>query len=180
MPTAEKVAAVEELVGLLKESKGVYLTDFTGIDVPSFTQLRKQLRDEDVSYLVVKNRLAKLAVKDAGVDGLEEMFSGPTGLVCSDADAVAPARVLSKFAEDADGKPVIKAGYIDGQVYVDDQLETLAKLPSREVLLAKMVTAMQSPISGLAFSLNGILQKFVATLQAVADKRQEEGGAAAE
>ena len=176
MPTAEKEAAVEELTGILKEAKGVYLTDFTGLDVPSFTLLRKQLREESVSYRVIKNRLAKLAVKEAGVEGLEDLLSGPTGLVCSNEDAVAPARLLSKFAEDADGKPVIKAGYIGGQVYVDDQLVRLAKLPSREVLLGQMVSAMQSPISGLAFTLNGILQKLVGTIHAVAEKKKEKGG----
>jgi len=73
MPTAEKEAAVEELTGILKQAKGVYLTDFTGLDVPSFTLLRKQLREEAVSYRVIKNRLAKLAAKEAGVDGLEDL-----------------------------------------------------------------------------------------------------------
>ena len=175
MPTAQKVATVENLTQLLKQSKGIYLTDFTGLDVPTVTELRKQLRDVDVSFLVVKNRLAKIAVKEAGVEGLDDLFVGPTSLVCSDGDPVAPARVLSKFAEGSNGKPVIKAGYVDGDVYVDAQLEALAKLPSREVLLSKMVTAMQSPITGLVYTLNGVIQKFVATLQAVADKKQAEG-----
>lgn len=175
MPTAEKVATVESLTELLKQSKGVYLTDFTGLDVPTFTELRKKLREEEVSFLVVKNRLAKLAVKEAGVEGLDDLFTGPTGLVCSVSDPVAPARVLAKFANDSDGKPVIKAGYIEGDVYVDAQLEALAKLPPREVLLAQMVSAMQSPISGLVYTLSGILQKLVGTLQAVADKKNEEG-----
>lgn len=175
MPTAEKVATVESLTELLKQSKGIYLTDFTGLDVPTFTELRKKLREEQVSFLVVKNRLAKLAVKEAGVEGLDDLFIGPTGLVCTEDDAVAPARVLSKFAEGSDGKPVMKAGYIEGDVYLDAQLEALAKLPSREVLLGKMVSSMQSPISGLVYTLNGIIQKFVATLQAVADKKNEEG-----
>jgi large subunit ribosomal protein L10 len=175
MPTAEKVATVENLTALLKQSKGVYLADFTGLDVPTFTELRKKLREEDISFLVVKNRLAKLAVKEAGVEGLDGLFSGPTGLVCSEGDPVSPARVLTKFAETSDGKPAIKAGYIEGDVYVDAQLEALAKLPSREVLLGQMVTAMQSPIAGLVYALNGIIQKLVGTLQAVVDKKSEEG-----
>jgi large subunit ribosomal protein L10 len=176
MPTAEKVAAVEELTGVLKQAQGVYLADFTGLDVPAFTLLRKQLRAEAVSFRVIKNRLAKLAVKEAGVEGLDDLFTGPTGLVYADDDPVAPARLLAKFAEGSDGKPVIKAGYIDGQIYLDDQLEALSKVPPREVLLAQMVSAMQSPISGLVFTLGGILQKLVGTLQAVADKKKDEGG----
>jgi large subunit ribosomal protein L10 len=173
MPTTEKVATVATLTELLKQSKGVYLADFTGLDVPTFTELRKKLREEDISFLVVKNRLAKLAVKEAGVEGLDDMFSGPTGLVCSETDPVSPARVLAKFADDSGGKPVIKAGYIEGDVYVDAQLEALAKLPPREILLAQMVTAMQSPIVGLVYALNGIIQKLVGTLQAVVDKKKE-------
>ncbi len=176
MPTAEKEATVAELTDILKRAKGLYLTDFTGLDVPSFTLLRKQLREESVSCRVIKNRLAKLAIKRAGVEGLDDVLRGPTGLVCADEDPVAPARMLSKFAKETDGKPVIKAGYIDGEVFVADQVERLAQIPSRDVLLGQMVSAMQSPISGLAFTLNGILQKLVGTLHAVAEKKKEAGG----
>ena len=174
MPTAEKVAVVEELAEILKQSKGVYLTDFTGIDVPTFTQLRKRLRDESVAYRVVKNRLVLRAVQKVGLTGLGDMLTGPTGLATSDTDPVAPARVISEFAGQADGRPAIKAGFVDGKVYVDDELEALAKLPTREVLLVQMVTAVQSPLSGLAFCLNGILQKLVGTLHALAEKRSSE------
>ena len=176
MPTAQKEATVAELTDILKRAKGLYLTDFTGLDVPSFTLLRKQLREESISYRVIKNRLAKLAIKQAGVEGLDDVFLGPTGLVCADEDPIAPARVLTKFAEETDGKPAIKAGYIDGEIFVADQIEKLAQIPSRDVLLGQMVSAIQSPISGLALTLNGILQKLVGTLQAVAEKKKEEGG----
>ena len=176
MPTAEKEAVVAELTEVLKRANGVYLTDFTGLDVPAFTLLRKQLREESISCRVIKNRLGKLAVQRAGIEGLDEVLRGPTGLVCADEDPVAPARVLSKFAEEGDGKPAIKAGYVDGDVFVDGQIEKLAQIPPRDVLLGQMVSAMQSPISGLAFTLNGILQKLVGTLQAVAEKKQEAGG----
>lgn len=176
MPTAEKEAVVAELTEVLKRANGVYLTDFTGLGVPAFTLLRKQLREESISCRVIKNRLGKLAVQRAGIEGLDEVLRGPTGLVCADEDPVAPARVLSKFAEEGDGKPAIKAGYVDGDVFVDGQIERLAQIPPRDVLLGQMVSAMQSPISGLAFTLNGILQKLVGTLQAVAEKKQEAGG----
>ena len=176
MPTAEKEAVVAELTDVLKRANGVYLTDFTGLDVPAFTLLRKQLREESISCRVIKNRLGKLAAQRAGIEGLDEVLRGPTGLICADEDPVAPARVLSKFAEEGDGKPAIKAGYVDGDVFVDGQIERLAQIPPRDVLLGQMVSAMQSPISGLAFTLNGILQKLVGTLQAVAEKKQEAGG----
>ena len=176
MPTAEKIAAVEDLAELMKKSQGIYLTDFTGIDVPTFTELRRKLREEDVSYRVVKNRLALRAAKEAGLDGLEGMFEGHTGLVSSEADPMAPVRVLTDFAKENDDRPHIKVGFLEGQVYVDEKLETLAKLPPREVLLGQVVGMIQAPISGLASCLNGILQNLVLVLNAVAEKKGEGGG----
>lgn len=176
MPTEQKVAAVEEIETLLKDSSAVYFADFTGIDVPSFTTLRGQLHAEDVTFTVVKNRLAKIAAANAGIEGLDDALTGPTGMVCAKDDPVAPARLLSKFAEQADGKPKVKLGYLEGTVYVEEQVAALAKLPTREVLLTQVVTGLQSPISGLAFCLSGILQSLVGTIQAVADKKKSEGG----
>ena len=176
MPTEQKIAAVEEMETLLKDSTAVYFADFSGIDVPTFTNLRRQLHAENVTFTVVKNRLAKIAAATAGIEGLGDALSGPTGMVCANDDPVAPARLLSKFAEDADGKPKVKLGYLDGTVYVEEQVEKLAKLPPREVLLTQVVTGLQSPISGLAFCLSGILQGLVGTIQVVADKKKNAGG----
>ncbi len=91
MPSEEKVQVVEELTQLLKQSTGVYLTDFNGLDVLDFTRLRKRLRDADISYRVVKNRLALLAAKEAGIVGVDEALSGPTGLAYTEQDPAAPA-----------------------------------------------------------------------------------------
>jgi large subunit ribosomal protein L10 len=176
MPTEQKENAVEEMTTLLKDSKAVYFADFSGLDVPTFTALRRQLHEEDVTFTVVKNRLAKIAAANAGIEGLDDAFSGPTGMVCANEDPIAPARLMAKFAETADGKPKMKLGLMDGTIYVEEQVEVLAKLPSREVLLTQIVTGLQSPISGLAFCLSGILQSLVGTIQAVADQKKNEGG----
>jgi large subunit ribosomal protein L10 len=176
MPTEEKIAAVEEMESLLKDSAAVYFADFSGIDVPTFTNLRRQLHAEDVTFTVVKNRLAKIAATNAGIEGLDDALSGPTGMICAKADPIAPARLLSKFAEGQDGKPKVKLGYLDGTVYVEDQVAALAKLPTREVLLTQVVTGLQSPISGLAFCLSGILQNLVGTIQALTEKKRSEEG----
>ena len=175
MPTEQKVAAVEEMESLFKNSTAVYFTDFSGIDVPTFTDLRGRLHAEDVTFTVVKNRLAKIAAANAGIEGLDDALTGPTGMVCANSDPIAPARLLSKFAEETDGKPAVKLGYMDGTVYVADQVDALARLPTREVLLTQVVTGLQSPISGLAFCLSGVLQSLVGTIQAVADKKKSEG-----
>jgi large subunit ribosomal protein L10 len=175
MPTEQKENAVEEITTLLKDSKAVYFADFSGLDVPSFTTLRQQLYAEDVTFTVVKNRLAKIAAANAGIEGLDGALTGPTGMVCANEDPIAPARLMSKFAEGADGKPKMKLGLMDGTIYLEDQVKALAKLPSREVLLTQIVTGLQSPISGLAFCLSGILQGLVGTIQAVADKKKNDG-----
>ena len=174
MPNEDKIQAVEEVAELLQRSKGVYLADFTGLDVPAFTELRKKLFAEQVSIRVVKNRLAKLAAEKAGMDGLADSLEGPTGLVCTDDDPIAPAKLLFDFAKTANGKPRVKLGILDGEIFVEAQVEALAQLPSREVLLAQIVTGLQSPISGLVFALSGILQGLLGTLQAIADKKQNE------
>ncbi len=176
MPTEQKIAAVEEMENLLKDSKAVYFADFSGIDVPTFTSMRRQLHAEDVTFTVVKNRLAKIAAANAGINGLDDALNGPTGIVCANDDPIAPARLLSKFSETADGKPRVKMGYLEGTVYVEEQVAALAKLPTREVLLTQIVTGLQSPIAGLAFCLSGILQSLVGTIQAVSDKKKDEGG----
>ena len=176
MPTAEKAAVVQDLADILKRSKGIYLTDFTGLDVPAFTRLRRRLSEGAVSYRVVKNRLAFLAAKEAGVEGLNEMFRGPTGLVFTENDPIAPARLLSEFARETQGRPKLKVGLVEGRTYVEDELEALALLPSREVLLGQVVTGIQGPLSGLVLCLQGVLQNFVIVLQAIAEKKKEASG----
>ncbi len=175
MPTAEKIAVVDDLAEMLSGSAGIYLADFTGLDVPTFTLLRKRLREEEVGCRVVKNRLAKLAAQKVGIEGVSENLEGPTSLVFAQTDPVSPARVLTDFAKTAGGLPRIKVGLVEGRVFKDDQLEALASLPSRDVLLAQTVTAIQSPISGLACCLSGILQGLVLALSAIAQKREEAG-----
>ena len=175
MPTAQKIAVVDDLAEMLSGSTGIYLADFTGLDVPTFTRLRKRLREEDVGCRVVKNRLAKLAAQKAGIEGVSENLAGPTSLLCAQTDPIAPARVLADFAKTAGGLPKIKVGLVEGRVFTDDQLDALASLPSREVLLGQTVGAIQSPISGLVYCLNGILQGLVFALNAIVQKRQEAG-----
>lgn len=175
MPTAGKISAVEELTQLMSRSRGFYLADFTGLDVPEVTRLRKRLRDEDITYRVVKNRLALIALKSAGIQDLDEILRGPTGLASSETDPVAPVRLLHEFAEESNGLPRLKGGFADGRVYREDQLEALANLPSREVLLGQVVSSVRSPLSGLVFCLGGMLQNLVLILNEIARNKGEAG-----
>jgi large subunit ribosomal protein L10 len=175
MPTAGKISAVEELTRLMSRSQGFYLADFTGLDVPDVTRLRKRLRDEDITYRVIKNRLALIAIRNAGIQGLEEVLQGPTGLASSETDPIAAVRLLHEFAAQANGLPKVKGGFADGRVFKEDQVEALAQLPPREVLLGQVVSSVQSPLSGLVFCLGGLLQNLVLVLNEIAKKKGETG-----
>lgn len=167
----EKEKIVRELTEKLKTAKAIYLADFTGLDVVRATELRKKLRDASVEYQVVKNTLAQLAAKNAGMEMLLEYLTGPTGLAFGIKDPIIPAKILVEFAKN-DGKPSVKMGIVEGKVVDVNQVKQLALLPSREVLLSQILSAMQSPISGLVGVLSGILRKFVGTVDAIAKQKE--------
>jgi large subunit ribosomal protein L10 len=167
----EKEKIVQELTEKMKTAKAIYLTDFTGLDVVRATELRKKLRDASVEYQVVKNTLAQLAAKNAGMEMLLDYLTGPTGLAFGVKDPIIPAKILVEFAK-ADDKPSVKVGLVEGKVVDVKQVKQLALLPSREVLISQILSAMQSPISGLVGALGGIIQKFVGTVDAIAKQKE--------
>ncbi|HAD83058.1 MAG: 50S ribosomal protein L10 [Candidatus Edwardsbacteria bacterium RIFOXYD12_FULL_50_11] len=167
----EKEKIVQELTEKMKTAKAIYLTDFTGLDVVRATELRKKLRDASVEYQVVKNTLAQLAAKNAGMEMLLDYLTGPTGLAFGVKDPIIPAKILVEFAKD-DDKPSVKMGVVEGKVVDVKQVKQLALLPSREVLISQILSAMQSPITGLVGALGGIIQKFVGTVDAIAKQKE--------
>jgi large subunit ribosomal protein L10 len=175
MPTSEKIDKVEELKIAISGAKAIYLADFTGIDVAAVTELRNKLRAADVTYHVVKNRLAKRAVEAAGISGLDEHLVGPTAIAYSKEDPLAPAKILQDFA-DGDKTFAIKAGFMDGQVLSADEVKVLAKLPSREELLSRVVSGVQSPLYGFASVLSGLLRNLVGVVAAIEEKQKEGSG----
>lgn len=174
MATAEKEAKVEELKAIMAEAKGFYLADFTGIDVAAVTELRNKLREGEVQYQVIKNRLAIRAAEEVGIAGLKEHFTGPTAIAYSKEDPIAPAKILQDFGADG-GKIQIKTGFMEGEVLAADRVEALANLPSREELLGKVAASAQSPLYGLSGVLSGLLRGLVGALSAI-EKQRVEGG----
>ena len=172
MATVEKEAKIEELKSIMTGAKALYLADFTGIDVESVTELRNKLRDADVEYQVIKNRLAIRAADEAGIAGLREHLSGPTAIVYSQEDPIAPAKILQDFADDG-GKMQIKTGYMEGEILAADEVKALAKLPSRDELLGKVVGSVQAPLYGLNAVLNGLLRGLVGALSAIEEQKKE-------
>ncbi len=155
----EKKQIVADLVECLKNAQAGVLFDYRGLTVEQDTALRNELRNAGVQYHVVKNTLTRLAAKEVGLDALDEILHGPTALATSTEDALAPARVLSKFAKDNADVVSIKSGFIDGNVISVDEVKVYAEIPSKEVLISKMLGSLQAPISKLARTLDAIAQK---------------------
>jgi large subunit ribosomal protein L10 len=169
---AQKQETVTALATRLKRSTTLYVTDFTGLDVAKMTQLRRRLRQAGTEFVVVKNTLARRALGDAQVPGLEQHLAGPTGLVLAGADPVAAAKVLADFAKEFE-KPAIKVGLVDGKAMTPAQVTRLASLPSRLELLSQLGGALQAPLAGFAGALNGLLMNMVGALEALRAKRAE-------
>ena len=148
------------------------LVDYKGITVAEDTALRAEMRKNGVDYAVVKNTLTRFAVKNAGLEELSSVLEGTTSLAVSATDPVAPARVVSEFSKKMNGeKFIVKAGFVDGKVISVDEVKALADLPSKEVLLSMLLSAMQGPVRGLAVSLDATISGLARALQAVADQK---------
>lgn len=161
-----KQPIVQEIKAKLEESKGAVLTDYRGLNVAEVTDLRNRLRQAGIEYKVVKNTLTRLAANEIGLEGLDAYLEGPTAIAYGVEDPVAPAKILSEFAKEHKNLE-IKAGIIEGKVIDFAGVKALAELPSKEVLLAKVLGGMQSPLYGFANVLQGNLRNLVYVLDAV-------------
>ena len=181
MPNAkvleEKKALVAALAEKMQTASAGVLVDYKGITVADDTKLRADLRAAGVEYGVVKNTMLRFAAKQVGFDALDEQLNGTTALAISPSDPVAAAKILAEFAKKSNGSFTIKAGFVDGKVINAEEVKALAELPSREVLVAQVLGALNAPISGFVNVLNGNLRGLVVALNAIAEQK---GGEAAE
>lgn len=173
MARPEKVAIVEELAEKLQKSQGVVLTDYRGLDVQTMTELRSKLRAAGVEYKVVKNTLTRLAVRKAGFEPFDEVLTGPTAIALGYDDPVTAAKILIDFAKTHEDLE-IKGGVLNGVFISVDEVNRLAKLPSRPELLAKLVSTMQGPIYSLVSVLQGTLRNLVYVLDAVRREKEKQ------
>ncbi|MEW8956595.1 50S ribosomal protein L10 [Clostridium sp.] len=150
-----KEAKVAEIREKLEKAQAVILADYQGLTVEQDTTLRKNLREAGVEYKVYKNTLVALAAKELGFDGVVEYLEGPVSIAFGYEDVTAPARILNDFAKDHK-KLELKAGIVQGEVYDADKVKQLAAIPSKEVLIAKLLGSIKSPLSNLAYLLNAI------------------------
>ncbi len=176
MARADKVAAVDEIAEKFRGASASVVTEYRGLSMAKLTALRDSLGD-DTTYRVAKNTLVKRAAEDAGVQGLEQMLVGPTAIAFITGEPVDAAKALRDFAKTNPGL-VIKGGFMDGRALTVTEVNQLADLESREVLLAKLAGAMKANLSKAAALFAAPASQVARLAQALADKRAEEEGPA--
>lgn len=165
-----KKAIVSEMAEEIKSSCIGIIVSYKGITVEKDTKLRKDMRDAGIKYTVVKNTMLHRATEIAGIDIPSSVLEGSTALaICKD-DYITPAKILCNFAKDNDFYK-IKSGFIDGKAVTEKEVEELAKLPSREILIAKALGGIQAPLSGFASVLSGTMRGLVVALNAISEKK---------
>jgi large subunit ribosomal protein L10 len=175
VPNAEKVKKVEELNGVFLKAKAAILADYQGIEAPDLTLLRSHMRSRSVDFRVIKNTLARQASKNTPFELLDDEFKGPVSLVVSFDDAVAPAKALAEFEKSGAPKsPKVICGVIEGKKVSPGEIEALADLPSREVLISQMLAVFNGPTTSFAGVFSSLLRKLVGTLDAVREKKGSE------
>ena len=170
MARPDKTAAVAEIAESFRESNGVVLTEYRGLSVKQLQELRRSL-GQAASYAVAKNTLTKIAAKDAGIELADELLTGPTAIAFINGDVVEAAKGLRDFAK-ANTQLVIKGGFLDGKSLSADEINKLADLESREVLLAKLAGGMKANLSKAAALFQAPLSKTARTVAALQDKAQ--------
>jgi len=166
-----KLDAVIELKERFGDVQDFIFTDYRGLNVEQITELRNKLREQNAEYKVVKNRFAKIAFHELEHEGVDDFLFGPTAIALSGEDSSPVAKTLVNMAKDLPLK--VKGGLISGSVFTSDQVEAFSMLPTKEELYAKLMATMNAPLQNLVYVINGVTQKLVRTLQAVADKKAE-------
>jgi len=155
---AEKKKIVEDMTESLKSQAGVFV-DYKGITVVEDTELRVKMRDANVNYSVIRNRLMKLAIKNVGFDDLESILVGTTSLAISRDDPIAPARIIKEYVDKLPNYFEIKAGFMDGKVLSADEVKSIASIPALPILQAQFLGTLLAPITSLAIVLKAIAEK---------------------
>jgi len=157
MPTPQKIQILQDTTDRLRGVRGVYLADFTGMDVETLSLLRRRCREQKVQFRVVKNTLLKRAFHEHGITALDPYLKGTTGLVFSPVSEVTPAKILTDFAKENE-RPRIKAAVVDGRLYEDKAIKVLATLPSYEVMLAQVLGTLIAPMTQFLAAIDATLR----------------------
>lgn len=173
MKNRSKADTVEALRKMIDAQKGAVVTEFSGLTVAEMTSLRKKLREVGAEFKVVKNTMIRLAARDSDFGKLDQYFTGPIALAVTHGDPVALAKAMKDFVAGSQ-KIRLKAGFLDGNVLGVKEVETLADVPPREVLLSRFAGGMISPVTRLAQALSGPQRKLVYALHSIHEKQSEQ------
>jgi len=169
MPAEKKEKAVKSLEEIFTRATIGVITDYRGLKTQELNELRRKLRENDAEYKVVKNSLAQIAARNTGMEHLENSFQGPVGVAFGYGDATKTVKAISDYLRVSKSSLTMKWGFMEERLLTDKELDTLAKLPSREILLAKVIGGMQSPVYGivnvLAAPLRGLAQVLQGRIQ---------------
>lgn len=166
MPTKKKENIVEDFQEALGRCTVGILTDYRGLTMAQMTDLRRKLRAANIEYRVIKNSLAQIAARNVGKEALVEYLNGPMAIALGFGEIPEPAKILAEYIKTTKSIMTIKAGFFENSVVDDKGVDRLAKLPSREVLIAQVLGGLQSPIYGIVNVLAGNLRGIMGVLQA--------------
>jgi len=173
MANLDKNKIVDNLTEKFKNCSGIYFTNYTGLDVKSITKLRQNFRSNDVDFIVSKNTLTKIAAKNAGFENkFNEILNGQVGIAYSLDDGVSPARSIKSFLKDNDNATLDVLGVLfEGELYPPEKYKEFADLPTKEVLLSKLLSALNEPMTKFAGTLNGAMQSMIGVLNNLKEKK---------
>ena len=173
MPTPQKTEIINDLTQRFQNSSGIYFTRYSGMNVAKVTDLRRKFKENEVSYLVSKNTLTKIASKNAGYeDKLNDLLNGQIGIAYASGDSIAPARVIRNFEKENKNATLEVIGLVfEGEIFSAEKYKELADLPSRDELLAKFVGTINQPMSKLVGTLGGALSKFIGVISSLKENK---------
>jgi large subunit ribosomal protein L10 len=167
----QKKKVIQEILEKIEKAQSVVLVDYRGLNVEEVSELRNKYREAGVEYKVYKNNMMKFAFKEAGLEAFNENLKGPNAVAFSYDDAISAAKVSSEFAK-TNEKLEIKAGIVDGDIIDVDGVKALASIPSREVLIAKVLGSLNAPITGFVNVLQGNMRNLVYALNQIAEQKE--------
>ena len=172
MARPEKVAEVEAIAERIQSAQSMVLADFTGLSVLQMTAFRRTCRAKSVECRVVKNRLARIAADNADLAIMKDHLNGPTAIMFGPESQIDPAKIVVDFAKDNEAME-IKGGFLDGEYLDKSQIVALSQVPSKDELIAKMMGSINSPLTGIAMVMNGVMGGLARAIDAVAKQKAE-------
>ncbi len=174
MPTPAKQEVIEDLNDVFTKAKSAVLTHYHGLSAAHMADLRSHMKERSLDFRVIKNTLAQKAAKNTPFEIIESSFKGPVSLLVSYDDVVAPAKALADFAKSgAEKNPQVICGIVEGKEVTPDQVKALSELPSKEALIAQMLSVMQGPTTNFVGVFSSLLRQLVGTLDAVKEKKAQ-------